>query len=219
MNRKTGLVAGLGVAVVLVIAAGGWYLNQESRQEKFRAQVQPVVKKISEKIQATAELTGGASTRDSLERSQAHLTDLAGLGADLKSFYTDGARQEDFIAAAQTYLAAAQGFIRSQQEFTRSLSRLEAARAKVKESLDAKVRTSQFSMDFWKESHGRVTLALEAARKEATQARDRLIAVTDATQAASELAAPVVGRGVVAPAKVFADHTKVLEGLPLAKDG
>ena len=217
MDRKIGLLAAAGVALI-ALAGIGWYVGQAGKQEKFRAQVVPIVAKVSEKLRTAAQLTA-ADPAQGGERTTALLTDLAGLGADLKALYVEGEKQQALVAAGQSYLAATQAFVQGQQEFTRSRLRLDAARAKVRESLDAKVRTSKFSMDFWKESHDRLVVEAEKVRKDASQMRDKLLATTAATQQAVDAAAAALGRDAVVAPTVLADHRKALEAIALAKDG
>jgi hypothetical protein len=217
MDRKVGLAVAVGGVALIAVAALAWYSNQASKQEKFRAQVVPVVARISAQLKAAAALTGGG-TAQTIERTNAQFTDLAGLGADLKALYVEGERQQALVDAGQAYRAATERFVKSQQDFARTRARLDAARAKVRESLDAKVRTSTFSMDFWKETNDRLTAELERVRKEANQARDRLVTVTAATQQAADAAGAVVGREAVVGTDVLAAHGKALDAIVLAKD-
>ena len=102
-------------------------------------------------------------------------------------------------------------------EFARNYARLEAARVKVRESLDRKVRTSKFSMDFWKETHDRLVVNLDTVRKENETVRARLSAATGALQQSADAAGALLGREkLIAPATLDA-HRKALEAVPLAK--
>jgi len=183
---------------------------------KLRAQLDPVAAKITDRAKAAAALTGGEPAA-TIARTTELLTDLAGLGADLKSFYVEGEKQQALVAAGQAYLSATHRFVTSQQEFARAYARLEAARAKVRESLEAKVRTSKFSLDFWKETHDRLVVDLDNVRKENEKARDHLAAATTALQQGADAAGALLGREkLIAPATLDA-HRKALEAVPLAK--
>jgi hypothetical protein len=210
MNGKIAVAAVAGLWLLASLAGCG------AGDEKLRAQLLPVVAKITERVKTTAALTGGEPAA-TIERTTAILTDLAGLGADLKSLYVEGEKQQALVAAGQAYLSATQRFVASQQEFARAYARLEAARAKVRESLEAKVRTSKFSMDFWKETHDRLVLDLDKVRKECEKARDRLAAATSSMQQAAEAAGSVLGRESVLAAGALDAHRKALDAVPLAK--
>lgn len=207
--RKVGRwAAALAAAAVLVGCGKG--------EEKFRALLDPVVVKITERAKSAASLTGRAPT-EVLQQSGTILTDLAGLGADLKGLPADGEKQQSFVSASQAYLSATQRFTTAQQEFARAYARLEAARAKVRESLDAKVRTSKFSMDFWKESHDRLVLDLDNVRKESEKAKAQLSAAAQALQQSADAAGAVLGREKLIPAADLDAHRKALEAVPLQK--
>ena len=200
--------AALAAAAVLVGCGKG--------EEKFRALLDPVVVKITERAKSAASLTGRAPT-EVMQRSGAILTDLAGLGADLKGMPADGEKQHGLVSAGQAYLSATQRFTTAQQEFARSYARLEASRAKVRESLDAKVRTSKFSIDFWKESHDRLVLDLDHLRKEAEKSRTHLSAAAQALRQSADTAGAVLGRDNLIPAADLDAARKALEAVPLEK--
>src|SRR6185369_2347843 len=109
--------------------------------------------------------------------------------------------------------SATQRFVASQQEFARAYARLEAARVKVRDSLEAKVRTSKFSMDFWKETHDRLLQDLDKVRTENEKLRDRLVGDTASTQQAVEAAGAVLGKEAVIGADVLAAHRKALDAI------
>jgi hypothetical protein len=203
-------------AVALVAAAAAAMSGCGKGDEKFRAMLDPVVAKVTERAKAAVALTGQAPAAI-LEQSGAILTDLAGLGADLKGLPADGEKQQGLVAAGQAYVSATQRFTTAQQEFARAYARLEAARAKVRESLDAKVRTSKFSMDFWKESHDRLVLELDNVRKDAEKAKAQLVAATDALQQSADAAGAVLGRERLLAAATLDAHRKALEAVPLQK--
>ena len=184
--------------------------------EKFRALLDPVVAKITERAKSAASLTGQAPAAV-LQQAGAILADLAGLGADLKGLPADGEKQHNYVAAGQAYLSATQRFTTAQQEFARSYARLEASRVKVRESLDAKVRTSKFSMDFWKESHDRLVLDLDNVRKECEKLKARLSAATATLQQSADAAGAVLGREKLIPASALDAHRQALEAVPLQK--
>lgn len=184
--------------------------------EKFRLQLDPVVARVNDKAKAAAALTGQAPAAIA-EQSKAILTDLAGLGADLKGLPAEGEKQQGLVAAGQAYLSATQRFVTGQQEFARSYARLEAARVKVRESLDAKVRTSKFSMDFWKETHDRLVLDLDNVRKEAEKAKAQLLAATSSLQQSADAAGAVLGRDKLIPAATLDTHRTALDAVDLAK--
>ena len=199
-------------ALLAVVALGGCGKGDE----KFRTLLDPVVAKITERAGSAAGLTGRAPA-EVLQQAGAILTDLAGLGADLKGLPADGEKQKNYVAAGQAYLSATQRFTTAQQEFARSYARLEASRVKVRESLDAKVRTSKFSMDFWKESHDRLVLDLDNVRKESEKAKVQLSAATQALQQSADAAGAVLGRDKVIAAATLDAHRKALEAVPLQK--
>lgn len=186
------------------------------REDKYRAYVTPIVGKITERLKGAAGLTGGEPARV-VEGASAYLTDLAGLGADLKALPPEGEKQQAIAAAAQAYLSATQRFVTAQQEFARAYGRLEAGRAKVRESLDAKVRTSKFSMDFWKETHDRLVLELDKVRTENEKVRERVVAATDGAQRAADAAGAILGKENVIGPEVLAAHRKALDGVNLLK--
>jgi hypothetical protein len=206
----------LGKAAAAAMLAGVVLLGCGKGEEKFRAQLDPVVAKITGRANDAAALTGGAPAAV-IEKATALQTDLAGLGADLKAIPVDGEKQQARMAAGQAYLSAVQRFIAGQQEFARSYARLEAARKKVRESLDAKLRTSKFSMDFWKESHDRLLVEIEAARKDAEKARDRLVSVTSGLQQAADVAGSHLGRPALVSPATLETHRKALAAVPLEK--
>ena len=105
----------------------------------------------------------------------------------------------------------------SQQEFARAYARLEAARAKVRESLEAKVRTSKFSMDFWRETHDRLVQDLDKERTENEKLRERLVAATATAQQSAEAAGAVLGKEAVIGPDVLAKHRKALDAVNLQK--
>jgi len=207
---------GTEVAAMALLVAAAALAGCGAKEEKFRAQLLPIVAKITERVKGTAALTG-KDPAATVEKTTEYLTDLAGLGADLKGLYVDGDKQQALVAAGQAYLSATQRFVTAQQEFARAYARLEAARAKVRESLDAKARTTKFSLDFWKETHDRLVLELDKVRTENEKARERLSAATASVQQAAEAASGPLGREVlVAPATLDA-HRKALEEVPLQK--
>ena len=200
-----------GAMVMLAVLAGC-----SPGTEKLRAQLDPVVAKITDRARAAAALTGGQSAA-TIARTTELQTDLAGLGADLKSLYVEGEKQQALVVSGQAYLSATQRFVTAQQEFARGYARLEAARAKVRESLDARARTSKFSMDFWKETHDRLVVTLDTVRKEVEKARDRLAAATSSMEQAAEAAGSALGRESVLAKGALDAHRKALDGVPLAK--
>jgi hypothetical protein len=98
VNRTIANLAAAAVGLSVAVLGGCG-----KGDEKFRAQLDPVVARITQKASDAAALTGGASA-ETLERTTALLTDLAGLGADLKSLYVDGEKQQGFVNAGQAYL-------------------------------------------------------------------------------------------------------------------
>jgi len=172
-----------GIAAVALLVAAAALAGCGAKDEKFRAQLLPIVSKITERREATAALTG-TDPAATIERTTESLTELAGLGADLKGLYVDGDKQQAMVAAGQAYLSATQRFVTSQQVFAQAYAKLEAARAKVRESLDAKARTTAHSLDFWKETHDRLVLELDKVRTENEKARERLSAATSSLQQA-----------------------------------
>jgi len=209
MTRTAILVATAAVALIALAGCG-------PKDDKLRAQLDPVVVKITERAKAAAALDIAAPAA-TLERTTALLTDMAGLGADLKSFYVEGEKQQALVAAGQAYLSATQRFITAQQAFARSYARLEAARMKVRESLDAKVRTSAFSMDFWKETHERLVRDLDNVRKENEKVRDQAGAANTGLQQAADAAGALLGRNTLIPAAALEAHRKALAAVPLEK--
>jgi hypothetical protein len=203
------VAAALGLAVSLLAGCGGGV-------EKFRLQLDPVVARVTEKAKAAAALTAQAPAAIA-EQSKALLGDLAGLGADLKGLPAEGEKQQDLVAAGQAYLSATQRFVTAQQEFARSYAKLEGMRVKVRESLDAKVRTSKFSMDFWKESHDRLVVELDNARKESEKAKAQLVAATASLQLSADAAGAVLGREKTIPVAALESHRQALEAVDLAK--
>ena len=211
MNRTIANLAAAAVGLSVAVLGGCG-----KGDEKFRAQLDPVVARITQKASDAAALTGGASA-ETLERTTALLTDLAGLGADLKSLYVDGEKQQGFVNAGQAYLSATQRFVTAQQEFARAYARLEAARVKVRDSLDAKVRTSKFSMDFWKESHDRLVKELDNVRTECEKLRERLTQATNGLQQSADAAGTLLGRNALIPLAKLEAHRKALAAVPLEK--
>jgi len=208
MEKIGGWAAAVLCSVAVAIAGCG------KGEEKFRAQLDPVVARISERMAAAAGLASAAPAQV-LERAGTLNTDLAGLGADLKGLYVDGDKQRSLVAAGQAYQSAAQRLVQAQQEFARARAKLAAANAKVKESLDAKVRTSKFSMDFWKESHDRFVSEADKVRKETAAGRDRLAAALSGAQQAVDAAGAVLGSAAVLKPGVIADQRKALEAVAL----
>ena len=204
-----GRAAALALAAALLAGCG-------KGDEQFRAQLDPVVAKITQRANDAAALTGQAPAA-AIERTTALQGDLASLGADLKALYVEGEKQKSLVAAGQAYLSATQRFVSAQQEFARAYSRLEAARAKVRESLDAKVRTSKFSMDFWKESHDRVLAQIESVRKENEKARETVAGATTALQQAADAAGALLGRQALISQATLDAHRKALAAVPLEK--
>jgi len=208
-DERMGIVAALLVGVVALAGCG-------AKEDKYRAHVVPVVAKVSERLKGVAALTGSAPAQV-VERTTATLTDLAGLGADLKAISPEGEKQQALFAAANAYLSATQRFITAQQEFARAYARLEAARVKVRESLEAKVRTSSFSMDFWRETHDRLVQDLDKVRTENEKLRDRLVAATATAQQSADAAGAVLGKEAVIGPDVLANHRKALDAVNLQK--
>ena len=212
MDKRTGMAAIAAAAMVMLATLAGCGPGTE----KLRAQLDPVVAKITDRAKAAAALTGQEPAA-TVARTTELQKDLAGLGADLKSLYVEGEKQQALVAAGQAYLSSTQRFVTSQQEFARAYARLEAARAKVRESLEAKVRTSKFSMDFWKETHDRLVVDLDKVRKDNEAARASVSAATAALQQGADTAGALLGREkLIAPAALDA-HRKALEAVPLAK--
>ena len=83
--------AALAAAAVLVGCGKG--------EEKFRALLDPVVVKITERAKSAASLTGRAPT-EVMQRSGAILTDLAGLGADLDNLRKEAEKSRTHLSAA-----------------------------------------------------------------------------------------------------------------------
>jgi hypothetical protein len=203
------VAAGLGLAAAVLAGCGGGV-------EKFRLQLDPVVAKVTATAKSATALTGQPPAAVA-EQGKALLTDIAGLGADLKGLPADGEKEQALVAAAQAYLSATQRFTNAQLDFARSHARLEAGRVKVRESLDAKVRTSKFSMDFWKETHDRLVLELDNARKEAEKAKAQLVAATSSLQQSAEAAGALLGREKLIPVATLEVHRKALDAVDLAK--
>jgi hypothetical protein len=212
MDKRIGVAARVAAALLVAaaLAACG------ARNDKFMAQLQPIVARITERVSGTAALTG-KDPAATIAKTTEYLTDLAGLGADLKGLYVEGDKQQAMVAAGQAYLSATQRFVTSQQEFARAYMRLEAARAKVRESLDAKARFSKNSLDFWKETHDRVVLDLDKVRIENEKARAALSAATSSIQQAAEATGAVIGREALVTPAVLDAHRKALEAVPLQK--
>ena len=206
----------LGRAAAAVMLAGAVMLGCGKGEEKFRAQLDPVVGKLTARANDAAALTGGAPAAV-IEKATALQTDLASLGADLKAIAVDGDKQQARMAAGQAYLSAIQRFVAAQQEFARSYARLEVARVKVRESLDAKLRTSKFSLDFWKESHDRLLVEIDAARKEAEKARERLVGITTGLQQAADATGSHLGRQALVSPATLETHRKALAAVSLEK--
>lgn len=212
MDKKIAAIAATWLATA-AMGLGGCGKGEE----KFRAQLDPVVAKVTERAKAAASLTGGDPAA-TIERTTAITTDLAGLGADLKSLYVEGDKPQALVAASQAYLSATQRFVNSQQEFARAYARLETSRTKVRESLEAKVRTSKFSMDFWKETHDRLVLDLDNVRKENEKLKERVLAATTSLEQSVGAAGAVLGPGATMVDKATLDaHRKALDAVPLAK--
>jgi hypothetical protein len=210
MDNRIGIAGTWLVAAALALAACG------EKEDKYRAYVTPIVGKITERLKSAAGLTGGEPARV-VEGATALLSDLAGLGADLKALPPEGEKQRSLAAAGQAYLSATQRFVTAQQEFASAYGRLEAARVKVRESLDAKVRTSRFSMDFWKETHDRLVLDLDKVRTENEKLRERVVAATTSAQQAADAVGAVLGKENVIGPEVLASHRKALDGVNLQK--
>ena len=209
-NRIAGrIAAALGVAALMLAGCGGGV-------EKFRLLLDPVVAKVTDKAKAAAALTGQAPAT-TMDQSKAILADLAGLGADFKGLPAENEKQQGLVSAGQAYLSATQRFVMAQQDFARNYARLEAARVKVRESLDAKVRTSKFSMDFWKETHDRLVLELDNVRKDCEKAKTQLLAATSSLAQSAEAAGAVLGRDKLIPAAALDAHRKALDAVDLAK--
>lgn len=204
------------VAAATAIVAAALVAGCDGGVEKFRLQLDPVVARVTEKARAAAGLTGQAPAAIA-EQTKAILTDLAGLGADLKGLPAEGEKQQGLVSAGQAYLSATQRFVTGQQEFARNYARLEAARVKVRESLDRKVRTSKFSMDFWKESHDRLVLELDNVRKDCEKAKARVAAATASLQQSAEAAGAVLGRELLIPVAALDAHRQALDAVDLAK--
>jgi hypothetical protein len=207
--KNIGRWAAALVAAAMLVGCG-------KGDEKFRAMLDPVVARVTGKAKAAAALTGQPSATIA-EQSKAILTDLAGLGADLSGLPADGEKQQGQLAAAQAYRSALQRFVTAQQQFALGYARLEAGRVKVRESLDAKVRTSKFSMDFWKETHDRLVVELDNGRKESEKAKAQLLAATASLQQSADAAGAVLGRDKLIPAAALDAHRKALEAVDLAK--
>jgi hypothetical protein len=203
------VAAALGLAAAVLAGCG-------KGLEKFRVQLDPVVSKVTATAKAAAALTGQPPASVA-EQGKALLTDIAGLGADLKGLPADGEKEQALVAAGQAYLSATQRFTNAQLDFARAYARLEAGRVKVRESLDAKVRTSKFSMDFWKETHDRLVLELDNARKETEKAKAQLVAATSSLQQSAEAAGAVLGREKLIPVATLDAHRKALDAVDLAK--
>jgi hypothetical protein len=205
-------IAGWAVIVVLAAAVAGCGKGDE----QFRALLDPVVARITDRATAAAGLTGQAPA-SVVEQARAIDTDLAGLQADVKGLPAEGEKQGGLVTAAQAYLSATKRFVAAQQEFAGACARLDGARVKVRESLDAKVRTSKFSMDFWKESHDRLVLELDNVRKEAEKAKAQLAAATASIQQSADAAGSLLGRDKLIPAATLDAHRKALDAVPLEK--
>lgn len=203
------------VGCLLAAAAAAAFGCGDDKDAKFRAQVLAVVAKVSERVKGTAALTG-SPVAQVLDETDAVLTDLAGLNADLRALEPQTEKQKSFVSAGQAYLGATQRFVAAQQEFAKARGRLDAARAKVKDSLDARQRASQFTMEFWRESHERVLAEQEKVRKEALQARDRLAVATASMKQSAEASGTVLGSEAVVGPDALEAHRSALEGIPLA---
>jgi hypothetical protein len=210
MRDWGGLVLAVWVLAAASLAGCG------KGDEKFRAQLDPVVARVTQNATAAAALTGQPPAA-AMEQAKAILTDLAGVGADLSELPAEGEKHQGLVAAGQAYRSATQRFVATQQDFARAYARLEASRAKVRESLDAKLRTSKFSMDFWKESHDRLLVDIESARQEAEKAKAQVVAATASLQQSADAAGALLGRDkLIAPAALDA-HRKALDAVDLAK--
>ena len=203
-------VAGCAFAAAAALCGCG-----DDKDLKFRAQVLPVVAKVTERVKGTAAATA-APVPQVLDQADAYLTDLAGLAADFRAFEPQNETQKTYVSAGQAYLGATQRFVTAQQEFARARGRLEVARVKVKESLDAKQRASQFTMDFWRETHERVVAEQEKVRKEAVQAREKLTVATVTMKQSAEASAAVLGPESVIAADALEPHRSALESISLA---
>lgn len=208
-HKGIGIAAALLAAIALLAGCG-------AKEDKYRPQVVPVVAKISERLKGVAAATGGAPA-EVIELTTATLKDLAGLGADLQALPPGDEKQQELFAAANAYLSATQRFVTSQQDFARAYARMEASRGKVRESLDAKARTSKFSMDFWKETHERHLQDLDKVRTENEKLRDRLIAAAATAQQSADAAGAVLGKEAVIGPDVMAGHRKALDAINLNK--
>ena len=206
----------MGKAALALLGVSALLLGCGQGDAKFRTQLDPVVARITQLATSAAGLTGGPAAT-TIEQATTMQTDIAGMGADLKSLYVDGDKQKALVAAGQAYLSATQRFVAAQQEFARAHQRLDAARKKVRDSLDAKARTSKFSMDFWKESHDRLLVEIDKVRNEALKVRDQLAAATNGLQQAADAAGKSLGREkLISPAALEA-HRKALAGVNLEK--
>lgn len=206
---RIGIAAALFAAIAVLAGCG-------PKEDKYRAEVVPVVARISERLKGVAAATGGAPA-DVIELTTGTLKDLAGLGADLQAVPPGDEKQQGLFAAANAYLSATQRFVTAQQEFARAYARLEAARGKVRESLDAKTRTSKFSLDFWKETHDRLLQELDKVRTENEKLRERLVAAGATAQQSADAVGAVVGKEAVIGPEVLAAHRKALDAVDLQK--
>jgi hypothetical protein len=187
----------------------------QDKDAKFRLQVLPVVAKVSERVKGIAATTAAPVTR-ALEQADAELADLAGLDADLKALEPQNEKQKSYVSAASAYLGSTQRFAQAQQEFARARGKLDASRAKVKESLDGRQRASQFTMEFWRETHDRLVSEQEKVRKDAIAARDQLAVATASMKQSAEASATVLGNDTVVGGDVLDAHRAVLDAIPLA---
>jgi hypothetical protein len=187
----------------------------DDKDAKFRAQVLPVVAKVTERVKVIAAVTA-APVPQALDLTDTYLTDLAGLSADLKALEPQNEKQKSYVSAGLAYLGATHRFILAQEEFAKARGRLDVARAKVKESLDGRQRASQFTMDFWKETHERLLGELEKVRKDATHAREKLAVSTTTLKQSAEASSSVLGGDVIVGGDVLEAHRTALEAIPLA---
>jgi hypothetical protein len=201
----------LGCLMAAVVAFG----CGQDKDAKFRLQVLPVAAKVSERVKAIAGMTA-APVAQALDRADAELTELAGLDADLKALEPQNEKQKSYVSAASAYLGSTQRFAQAQQEFARARGKLDAARAKVKESLDGRQRASQFTMDFWRETHDRLVSEQEKVRKDAIAARDQLAVATSSMKQSAEASATVLGNEAITGADALDAHRAVLDAIPLA---
>ena len=202
-------------AIGCLLAAAVAFGCGDDKDARFRLQVLPLVAKVSERVKAIAATTA-APVSQALDQADTELTELSGLNADLKALEPQNEKQKSFVSAAYAYLGATQRFVQAHQEFARARGKLDAARVKVKDSLDARQRASQFTMEFWRETHDRLVLELEKVRKEAISARDKLAVATASMKQSAEASATVLGNDALVSGDVLDAHRAVLDAIPLA---